>query len=53
MLVVSPTAFDEIRGKLHAAGYDHALLENGLVEMTGIALQRGLVEHNGEKSEEG
>lgn len=40
---VSPLVFEEIKAKLQAAGYDHAILdEDGsqLIDMTGIGLER-------------
>lgn len=39
ILEVSPAAYDEIRAKLEAAGYEHAF-HDGLVDMHGLALQR-------------
>ena len=36
-LEVSKAVYEEIRGKLLAAGYDHAF-NNGVIDMHGIAL---------------
>lgn len=41
LLEVSREAYDEIKGKLQAAGYDHALHDDGLIDMNGIALEVG------------
>lgn len=38
-LELSPAAYDEIRAKLEAAGYQHAF-DGGLIDMTGIGLER-------------
>lgn len=38
ILPVSPGTYEEIRGKLKSAGYDHALIEDG-IDMHGIALK--------------
>ncbi|HEY9279519.1 MAG TPA: hypothetical protein VIP51_05535, partial [Eoetvoesiella sp.] len=38
-LDISRRAYDEIARKLRAAGYEHAFLENGLIDMHGIGLQ--------------
>lgn len=38
LLEVSPAAHREIESKLRAAGYDHALHEDGVIDMHGIAL---------------
>lgn len=45
-LEVSATAYDDIAGKMRAAGYDHAFLEPGngdhaIIDMVGIGLERG------------
>ncbi len=40
LMEVSPATFDEVLGKLKAAGYDDAVMEKGL-DMNGIALSRG------------
>lgn len=40
-LEVSPAAYDEIRGLLEAAGYQHAFLDGGAIDMHGIGLVRG------------
>lgn len=37
-LEVSKEAYEEIAAKLKEAGYDHAFLEDGLIDMTGIGL---------------
>lgn len=42
-LVVSPATYDEVRGKLLAAGYEHALLsedDGEVIDMHGIGLER-------------
>lgn len=38
---LSEAAFNEIRQKLQDAGYEHAFIEEGLIDMRGIAVQRG------------
>jgi hypothetical protein len=40
-LELSPTAFDEIAEKLKAAGYGHAFMPGGSIDMSGIAVARG------------
>ncbi|MEX0741485.1 MAG: hypothetical protein WD079_01725, partial [Phycisphaeraceae bacterium] len=40
-LEVSAAAYDEIAEKLRAAEYDHAFHDDGLIDMHGIALDRG------------
>lgn len=40
LLEVSPEAYDEIRKKLEAAGYQHAFGADGEIDMHGIALTR-------------
>jgi hypothetical protein len=40
-LELSPGAYDEIRGKLEEAGYQHAFLEDGLIGLHGIGVTRG------------
>ena len=37
-LEVSPGAYDEIRSKLEAAGYGHAFMEDGTIDMHGIGI---------------
>ena len=37
-LVISESAFQEISGKLRAAGYGHLFIMNGAIDMTGIGL---------------
>lgn len=37
-LEVSPAAYEEIAAKLRAAGYDHAFMENGAIDMHRIGL---------------
>jgi hypothetical protein len=39
LLDVSQSAYDEIAGKLLAAGYDHVFLDDDAIDMTGIGLQ--------------
>lgn len=39
-LELSPAAYDEIRQKLQAAGYDHAFMEDGALDMHGIGVTR-------------
>ncbi len=40
VLPVSKAAFDEIKGKLEAAGYQHVFDNNGaIIDMHGIALE--------------
>ncbi len=39
-LEVSPRAFDEVAGRLAAAGYSQIMLESGCLDMSGIALSR-------------
>jgi hypothetical protein len=43
-LEVSSAAYDEIRQKLKAAGYEHAFHEDGLIDMHGLALSTGAAE---------
>lgn len=38
-LEVSPAAHGEIAAKLRAAGYDHAFMEGGLIDMSGIGIE--------------
>jgi hypothetical protein len=38
LLEVSQEAYDEIAKKLREAGYDHAFMDDGEVDMHGIAL---------------
>jgi hypothetical protein len=40
-LGVSAAAYEEIRGKLEAAGYQHAIGASGLIDMHGIGLVAG------------
>lgn len=37
-LEISKAAYDEIAGKLKAAGYDHVFMEDGAIDMHGLAL---------------
>lgn len=37
-MVVSRATYEEVRSKLLAAGYDHAVMEGGALDMHGIAL---------------
>lgn len=37
-LVLSQAAYEEIERKLIDAGYQHAFLEDGLIDMNGIAV---------------
>jgi hypothetical protein len=39
LAVVSRTTYDEVRKLLEDAGYNHAIEENGVLDMHGIALQ--------------
>ncbi len=39
LLELSPTAFEEIRSKLEAAGYSHAFHEPDMIDMQGIAVK--------------
>ncbi len=39
-LGISAAAYDEIRGKLEAAGYQHAFMEPGAIDMHGIGVTR-------------
>ena len=39
MLEVSAAAYQEISAKLRAAGYDHAIGTNGVIDMNGIGLE--------------
>lgn len=38
VLEVSDAAYQEIKAKLQAAGYDHAFMEDGEIDMFGIAV---------------
>jgi hypothetical protein len=38
---VSPDTFREIQGKLIAAGYHHALMDEKSIDMSGLMLKRG------------
>ena len=40
---VSPAVYDEILGKLKAAGYEHAIGKDGMLDMTHLGLERGPV----------
>lgn len=40
LLEVTPEVYAEIRAKLEAAGYQHAFLEDGAIDMHGIAITR-------------
>lgn len=40
VLELTTTAFTEIQTKLLAAGYEHAIMSNGEIDMTGIAVRR-------------
>lgn len=42
-LEVSAAVYDEVAGKLKAAEYDHAFGEDGIIDMSGVGLQRGPV----------
>lgn len=35
---VSAVCYEEIKRTLQAAGYDHAFLEGGMIDMTGLAV---------------
>lgn len=39
-LVVSKAAYDEIRALLKTAGYGHAFMDDGTIDMHGIGLTR-------------
>lgn len=41
LLEISAEAYDEIAGKLRAAGYGHAFGSKGEIDMHGIAVTRG------------
>lgn len=38
VLDLSKAAYDEIAEKLRAAGYDHAFMDNGVIDMHGIGV---------------
>lgn len=40
LLEVSAASYDEIKTKLQAAGYGHAFLSNGTIDMHGIGVTR-------------
>ncbi len=46
LLEVSPGAYEEIAGKLRAAGYDHAF-DEGAIDMHGLALTKSVPERDG------
>lgn len=39
VLEISNAAYDEIRAKLEAAGYQHAFMDDGEIDMHGIAVK--------------
>ena len=39
-LELSPAAYDEIRAKLEAAGYQHAIGHDGAIDLRGLAATR-------------
>lgn len=39
-LEISQRAYDEIAGKLRAAGYDHVFTHDGAIDMAGIGVTR-------------
>lgn len=39
-LPISPAAFDEIKGRLAAAGYEHTFVDGETIDMAGIALEK-------------
>ena len=39
-LELSPAAYDEITAKLREAGYDHAFMDDGEIDMHGLAVTR-------------
>jgi hypothetical protein len=39
-LELSPIAYEEIKTKLKAAGYEHAFMEGGAIDMHGIGVTR-------------
>lgn len=41
-LEVSAAAYDEIASKFRAAGYDHALMSDGTLDMHGIGLTKAV-----------
>lgn len=43
-LELSPAAYDEIAQKLRAAGYDHAFMEDGAIDMHGIGVTKADVQ---------
>ncbi|KKN36065.1 hypothetical protein LCGC14_0777600 [marine sediment metagenome] len=48
-LEVSAAVFDEIRGRMLAAGYDHVFSEGRAIDMHGIALIRGKRKTQGQR----
>ena len=40
ILKISQPAYDEIKLKLKDAGYEHTFLEDGVIDMHGIAIQK-------------
>jgi hypothetical protein len=40
ILEVSAPVYEEIRAALEAAGHDHAFIEESLIDMHGIAIQK-------------
>lgn len=40
MMEVSAATYDELRGKLEAAHYEHAIHDDGALDMHGIAIER-------------
>jgi len=50
IMAVCQSTWDEIAGLLKKAGYDHAFLEDSMLDMTGIALQP-IEEHYGTRKE--
>lgn len=39
-LGLTANAYNEIRGKLEVAGYQHTFMEDGMIDMTGIGITR-------------
>jgi hypothetical protein len=40
VMAISPAAYDEIAAILRGAGYGHAFLDGGLIDMHGIAVEK-------------
>jgi len=48
VLEISQRAYDEIKGKLKAAGYGHTFMKSGEIDMDGIALASEMAQTGGE-----